>query len=77
MRTSTSTTKWLVTILLLFALVFPACAPARPDVAASYGREGPLHLDANQPAPFAGWLVSDADLEWLLKAAEGAARSEK
>jgi hypothetical protein len=54
---------------LPFALACPACAPARPE-AADYGRQSLLHLDANQPAPFAGWLVSDQDLEWLVKAAQ-------
>jgi hypothetical protein len=69
MKTPAFTTTWRLTIALLLLIVLPACARARHE-AVSYGRQAPLHLDANQPAPFAGWLVSDADLEWLLKAAQ-------
>jgi hypothetical protein len=40
-----------------------ACAPKPPD----YGAEQIVRLEAAQPAPWAGWLVSDAELEFLLK----------
>ncbi len=55
---------------LLSALALPACAASLPDPAAPYGNQQATHLEPNQPAPFAGWLLSDSDLEWLLKSAQ-------
>lgn len=52
-------------ILTLCAAVWPGCGPKAHD----YGSKQIVRLKAAQPAPWAGWLVSDAELEFLLKQA--------
>lgn len=69
MRTCASITRWLAATCLACALACAGCAPLRPE-AAAYGLDEPVRLSAGTAAPFDGWLLSDADLEWLLKAAE-------
>jgi len=64
-KTSQSITKWLPATLLLFALAFAGCAP-KPH---SYGSQEIVRLERDQPAPWAGWLLADAELELLLKQA--------
>ena len=53
---------------LPFALAFAGCAPK----VRSYGRQEIIRLEKGQAAPWTGWLVSDADLEMLLKDSERA-----
>lgn len=51
---------------MLFAIGFAGCGQRVEP----YGAEETVYLAKDAPAPFAGWLLSDADLEALLKAAE-------
>ncbi len=43
------------------------CAPA----VAPYSIDEAVHLEKGDPSPFVGWLLSDADLEMLLKSRNG------
>ena len=53
--------------LLLCALAFAGCGP-RP--VAAYGDQEIIRLEAGQPSPWTGWLLSDTELEHLLKTAQ-------
>ena len=55
-------------MLMLFALAFAGCAPSVEP----YGANELVYLRQNEPAPFDGWLLSDADLEHLFKTASEA-----
>jgi hypothetical protein len=55
-------------MLLLCAIVCGGCGPGVEP----YGTDEAVYLQVDEPAPFAGWLLSDADLEALLKAAHEA-----
>jgi hypothetical protein len=63
-----SITKWLLMMLMLFALACAGCVPSVEP----YGADELVYLRATEPAPFDGWLLSDADLEALIKAAHEA-----
>ncbi len=64
MRTFTKTL--LIVILTLCVSVFAGCA--RNTI--SYGAEEVVRLEAGEPAPWTGWLLSDTELEFLLKQAD-------
>jgi len=50
---------------MLFAVVCAGCGPnAEP-----YGLNETIYLNKGDDAPFDGWLVSDQDMEYLLKRA--------
>jgi len=72
MKTWPFITRWLAATCLLCALALPGCGRK----VCSYGAEETLHLEKGQPAPWTGWLLSDADLEYLLKAAEKAGKAQ-
>lgn len=59
-------TPWLLTMSLLFGVVCVGCAPKIEP----YGLDETVRLEAGDAAPFDGWLLSDRDLEFLLKRAE-------
>ena len=65
---SKSTIRSLFVTLVLFASCFGACGPPRTE---PYGLQELERLEAGQSAPWAGWLMSDGDLEFLLKQAAG------
>ncbi len=52
--------------LVLFVSCFSGCGPARVE---PYGGQELERLEAGQPAPWAGWLLSDEHFEMLLKTA--------
>ena len=58
-------TRWLLTMLALCAFGLDACAPAIKP----YGNQEIIHLEKDEPAPWPGWLMTDAELEFLLKKA--------
>ena len=66
MRTSRSITRSLLVMFMLSVLAFAGCAP-KPVV--EYGSQELQHIEQGQPAPYTGWLMSDQELELLLKAA--------
>jgi hypothetical protein len=60
------TMKWLTTMLMLCVIGLGGCVrDVRP-----YSNAEAVYIKTGEPAPFDGWLLSDADLEVLLKAAE-------
>ncbi len=58
--------KSLLVILTLCVLAFAGCGHRVLD----YGSQEIVRLEAGQAAPWPGWLLSDAELEMLLKKAE-------
>lgn len=52
-------------ILTLSAFGLDACAPAIEP----YGNQEIIHIEKDEPAPWPGWLMTDAELEFLLKKA--------
>lgn len=68
MRTFASTTRSLLATWLLCATASAGCAP-KADSYADFTSDEISRLRAGEPAPFTGWLVSDADLEAMVKGA--------
>lgn len=63
-----STSHKIIAILVTASLALSGCASR----VVAYGDQEAVHLAQSEPAPFSGWLLSDADLEMLLKGAESA-----
>ena len=60
--------KWLLTILTLSLLASTGCAKKPPVVVLSDSNT--LILQAGEPAPWSGWLLSDGAVVDLLEAAD-------
>ena len=68
MPISRSIMKWLLAIAMLLPGGFAGCGPGvRPY---GGGHNEPVILLKGEAAPFAGWLLSTDDLEFLLKSAQ-------